>query len=262
VTTPPTRPEPFEYGAAGRGYNARFDAPDWTPEVGMQPVRLDPDPLTVEPQDTGYRRTGCSVFALALLAGLADILVLAVLVALIATPRSGQTTIAASRDLSELRADASAALSGAPHEDSRVLSLSGRDRQAAKLGGAPQSTPAFASGPPATPYPSDPPSALMSGLASWYSAKGDVASVPWWVAGQRPVWAAVNHYRDGRAYSVTVLVVGFCLCRTPDGSERLVDLSRGAFAQLADPSVGVIHVTMEVPAQGPKLPATDRERLQ
>jgi rare lipoprotein A (peptidoglycan hydrolase) len=56
----------------------------------------------------------------------------------------------------------------------------------------------------------------------------------------------------GRA--VTVTIVDVCAC----AGERLVDLTRGAFARLADPALGVIPVTVELAAEGiPLAPSTD-----
>ena len=92
-------------------------------------------------------------------------------------------------------------------------------------------------------------SALYTGRASWYGARGDVAAVPWWRFGMDPVWASVCTFGDGSARCVSVLISDFCQCYVGTDRERVVDLSRNAFAQLADPSVGVIRVQMEVPIQ-------------
>lgn len=53
--------------------------------------------------------------------------------------------------------------------------------------------------------------------------------------------------------SVTVTVVDVCGCP----GDRLVDLTSGAFAQLADLDVGVIPVTVELAGPGVTLPPTD-----
>jgi len=61
------------------------------------------------------------------------------------------------------------------------------------------------------------------------------------------VLAIVSTFGDGRTQSVTVLVLGWCQCHAGARDERAIDLSRHAFAQLADPDVGLVVVTIEVP---------------
>jgi hypothetical protein len=90
----------------------------------------------------------------------------------------------------------------------------------------------------------------QTGTASWYDDGPGL-------------YAAVHSYRFGDPrYELRV-------CRADDPSvcvtvtvrdhmanrERLVDLSRDAFERLADPSVGVLRVTIAEP--GPTLPPTD-----
>lgn len=103
-----------------------------------------------------------------------------------------------------------------------------------------------------------PPAAAVTytGTASWFPARGFQGAVPWWKAGQRPVWATVSRFADGRTYSVTVLVTGFCQCLQGQPGERVIDLSDDAFRQLAPLSAGLIRVTLEVGTAGPPLPAT------
>lgn len=126
------------------------------------------------------------------------------------------------------------------------------DEDRSPASGAPQ--------PPAS-SPPDTATATIRGRASWYAANGDVASVPGWRYGDTPYWAVVDRVADGRVYSVTVLVVGFCQCLVGTDSERVIDLSDGAFRQLAPLSVGLIRVTVEIAEQGPRVtpPATDLE---
>jgi len=70
-----------------------------------------------------------------------------------------------------------------------------------------------------------------------------------------------SQFREGdrvtvRAFghAVTVRIVDTCAC----GGTRLIDLSRAAFARLADPDLGVIPVTLEAAARPqPTAPATD-----
>lgn len=99
--------------------------------------------------------------------------------------------------------------------------------------------------------------ALLTGVASWYPANGDIAAVPWWSFGDDPVWATVSHFRDGQTFSVTVLVQDHCQCLVGTSRERAIDLSDDAFRQLAPLSAGLIRVQIEVAQQGPALPPTD-----
>lgn len=57
--------------------------------------------------------------------------------------------------------------------------------------------------------------------------------------------------------SVTVELTDWCLC-TGGPTDRVIDLDRRDFAKLADPSVGVVAVTVAV--LDVVLPATDGER--
>jgi hypothetical protein len=112
--------------------------------------------------------------------------------------------------------------------------------------------------PPAT---SDIGTAAIGGQATWYCGGGSPCTAGF---GPSDLIAAIDptlgiergerltvHYR-GR--SVVVLVVDVCAC--PGG--RIIDLSRLAFSQLADPSLGVIPVAIEFGGPGVTPPATDR----
>jgi rare lipoprotein A (peptidoglycan hydrolase) len=111
---------------------------------------------------------------------------------------------------------------------------------------------------PALPTPTGEVGSALStgtaGIASWYDAKGDVAAVPWFRYGMDPIWASICTF-PGMARCVSVLISDACQCYVGTPRERLIDLSRTAFAQLADPSVGVIRVTLEVPVQGARVTA-------
>lgn len=100
-------------------------------------------------------------------------------------------------------------------------------------------------------------SQTTTGLASWFDAKGYQGAVPWWKPGQDAVWATVTRFAAGHTYSTTVLVTGFCQCLQGHPGARAIDLSRLAFSELAPLSMGLIRVTVDVPVQGPRLPATD-----
>lgn len=84
----------------------------------------------------------------------------------------------------------------------------------------------------------------VAGIASWFDARGDQGAVPWWEPGQDPVRAEVCTLGGGRC--VTVTITGWCGCLAGTERERAIDLSRGAFARLADPSVGLVRVRAEV----------------
>jgi rare lipoprotein A (peptidoglycan hydrolase) len=83
-------------------------------------------------------------------------------------------------------------------------------------------------------------SSIESGVASWFNSYGP------------GLYAAVNSYRFGDPrYSVrvclqdgskcvTVVVRDYCQCP----GNRIIDLSRDAFSRLADPSVGLVPVTV------------------
>jgi hypothetical protein len=83
-------------------------------------------------------------------------------------------------------------------------------------------------------------SSIESGVASWFNSYGP------------GLYAAVNSYRFGDprynvrvclqdgSKCVTVVVRDYCQCP----GNRIIDLSRDAFSRLADPSVGLVPVTV------------------
>jgi hypothetical protein len=199
-------------------------------------VTLDPDPLHTPDEPLRrfrrQRRSGCSVLPF-----------LAVLVFGLAATMSTSDFPATSEGLrmpvtAGSGSSAASLVPGAPHGDGRATTA---------LGGAP---------PPDTGTAPQLAALSYTGRASWYAASGHQAAVPWWKAGQEPLWAVVSRFADGRTYSVTVLITGWCQCYVGTDRERVVDLSDGAFAQLAPLSVGLIRVTMELTGNGPGLPAT------
>lgn len=112
--------------------------------------------------------------------------------------------------------------------------------------GAPQRTPSV---PPDGRAGSGAP---LSGIASWYPARGLIAA-----AGPR---LRVGHWRGSSvvvragARSVVVRLADWCQCL----GSRLLDLSDDAFRQLAPLSRGLVAVTVNVSGPAPTLPATDR----
>jgi hypothetical protein len=102
-------------------------------------------------------------------------------------------------------------------------------------------------------------SSIESGVASWFNSYGP------------GLYAAVNSYRFGDPrYSVRVclqdgskcvVVVVRDYCQCP--GNRIIDLSRDAFSRLADPSVGLVPVTVSPADRTPvaagrmTLPPTD-----
>lgn len=252
------------------GSRCRLDAghdtgPDASWHLGTRPDEPF-DPRVADPRLLGFReqrrrsRFGCSVTLL----GLVAFWVAAILVvnAVVAAPRMAISGVAqrASEVQSEshedaqdtpaaLSADRAGRLSGRVYLPD-VWPEAGRDSQRLV---SPPSDPTGVSPPPLAVA-----AVTWPGTASWYAARGNQGAVPWWRTGQDPVWAVVSRFADGRTYSVTVLVTGFCQCLMGTDRERLIDLSDNAFRQLAPLSVGLIRVQVEVPVQGPKLPQTDR----
>jgi rare lipoprotein A len=200
--------------------------------MNRRDLRLDPDPLTIEPEPV--RRTpvidqdasGLVIIGLTLAA-----LVFIAIAALVsnATPRPAPT----------------------PGPESSPMP--------SELAGAPQA--AEVTGPQSGAFPAAP---RYSGTATWYCS-----TVATCTAGYGPgdLIGAIDRkdseFRSGdrvtvRAFgrAVTVLIVDTCAC----GGVRLIDLSRAAFARLASPDLGVIPVTLELAGEPlPTGPATDQE---
>lgn len=242
---------------------------------------LDPDPLTVEPEPVerpkpapiGLVRWGCGICLGIWIAAL----VLVGSIILDATPRSGQTTIDPPRDLSGLRVDASAALSGAPHDPLPVTQGLGAPSAMptpmevdVAAGRRPETTkPSPASmaaalrsdanvsqvaGNTGRPEPAAIGSAVFQASATWcaptptkcrrWGGTARLAALPTYAGIPYVVRVA---YRDR---SVDVIVVSWC-------SGCGIDLSPYAFSRLAPLARGRIDVEVEGPIA--PLPATDGE---
>jgi rare lipoprotein A len=99
--------------------------------------------------------------------------------------------------------------------------------------------PATATSPPRTaPPPTSPPTTAapanqQTGGASWYDYNPGECAHP-----SIPKGTVLTVTRLGTGASVTCVVTD----RGPHGAGRIIDLDRGTFAQLADPSSGVIEV--------------------
>ena len=85
----------------------------------------------------------------------------------------------------------------------------------------------------------------LSGLATWYPAGGPVA------AAGPALRAALGHDWRGQTVRVcsgercvTVQLIDWCACGDRHGQDTLLDLGLDAFTRLADPSAGVIDVTI------------------
>lgn len=241
--------------------------------------RLDPDPLR-PPDDELVRQYAGDMeperSAAALSCGclaISVVIVLALLVWLsgaLATPRSGQTT--APGDVSPVL---SAAQSGAPQipqhwppEVGRVQ-VSGTLHDAGTRRRRPNSSPAAGDIGPATrvvratgtvsqPSPSgvsEPAPHLVSGTATWYHAPSahDAAAGPGLRRALGLGWRGADVRVCAAGRCLTTRLTDWCAC--PGG--RVIDLDRRAFARLADPSRGVVAVTVERARPVPTLPPTD-----
>lgn len=103
---------------------------------------------------------------------------------------------------------------------------------------------------PPTGAPPSAGSAIEAGVASWYlDGSGLYAAVPSWSFGDPRYTVHVCRLDTERC--VDVVVRDSCACP----GARVIDLSRDAFSRLADPSVGLLVVTVEWPSI--PLPATD-----
>lgn len=94
----------------------------------------------------------------------------------------------------------------------------------------------------------------IEGRASWFHVEGNVAAagpaLREWLG---PDWRGQHVRVSAGGRSVVVAIVDWCQCYRGERRERVIDLSDGAFARLAPPSVGLVRVTVSriVP------PATD-----
>ena len=85
------------------------------------------------------------------------------------------------------------------------------------------------------------------GVASWYSARpGTAAAGPALREALGPDYLGQSVRVCAGSRCIEVRIVTSCQCYRGEPGERLIDLSRSAFSRLADPSVGLVRVTVEV----------------
>jgi hypothetical protein len=211
----------------------------------------EPEPVVPEP-----RRSGCAFWpAIAIL--------LLVLVASSVPTSSEARTLAASPAESGLRGvpvlepaslagvmvGSSAVGSDAPYPEPTLLPATGTPQPSGAIG-----------------------TALIGGWASWF----DVG--PGYYAAAGPLlrealgdWRGQYVTVEGDGASVTVQLSDWCACGSRHGVPTIIDLSWDAFAELADPALGIVRVSIEIdPAEHPddrrmrledfQLPATDAAR--
>lgn len=114
--------------------------------------------------------------------------------------------------------------------------------------------------------------ALVGGWASWFDVGPGLygAAGPLLREALGPNWRGQLVEVEAGNRSTTVRLTDWCACGLRHGKPTIIDLSRDAFAELADPSVGIVAVSIELdppehPADargriedgGPTLPATD-----
>lgn len=100
---------------------------------------------------------------------------------------------------------------------------------------------------------------MLGGVATWFDyPAGHAAAGPSLRAALGPGWRGDVVQVCADSGCVAVVVDGWCACGDRNGKDTLLDLAKSDFAKLADPSVGVVAVTVEV--LDVVLPATDGER--
>jgi len=102
--------------------------------------------------------------------------------------------------------------------------------------------------PPSTRPTAPPATRALTGLATWLVAPvGTAAAGPALRAALGPTWRGklVCVGARGGASCIEVRLTDWCACRVA-GQERLIDLAREDFAQLADPSRGVLDVVVHL----------------
>lgn len=98
--------------------------------------------------------------------------------------------------------------------------------------------------------------AIEGGIASWFNSYGPglYAAVPSYTFGDARYNITVCRQDDG-SRCVVVVVLDHCACP----GDRIVDLSRDAFARLEDPSRGLVAVTVMTGGVSPTPPQTHAE---
>lgn len=95
----------------------------------------------------------------------------------------------------------------------------------------------------------------LRGVASWYATPGLTAAagpkLRRWLG---PNWRGATVVVSTGERSVAVKLLDWCQCFKGQRSERLIDLSDGAFAALAPLASGLVRVTITIPVP----PRTDR----
>lgn len=107
--------------------------------------------------------------------------------------------------------------------------------------------------------------ALIGGWAAWYEDPRHPRGL---YAAAGPVlrealgkgWRGQLVEVESGSRSVTVRLSDWCACATRRGLPTLIDLSRDAFSELADPSLGIVRVSIEL--DPPRDPADDRMRVE
>lgn len=92
--------------------------------------------------------------------------------------------------------------------------------------------------------------ALVGGFASWYEdpkhPRGYYAAAGPLLREALRDWRGQYVTVEGNGRSVTLVLSDFCACGLRHGKPTFLDLSRDAFAELADPSVGILAVSIEI----------------
>lgn len=196
-------------------------------------TRLDPDPLYVDEEMLWDPQAGEWVprpsGLIALLTGLTLGVVIGFLVAVNVVHAAPRTTVLPPpADVSSFGAPLAGPLSETVDPVDAVGSGAPQLRDTAK----PSSSDASAV---STPSPAR--TRAVSGVASWYRVAGLVAAAG--PALRHGHWRGSTVLVSANGRSVRVTLVDWCAC-----PQRLIDLSRTAFARLADPSVGLVRVTV------------------
>lgn len=197
-------------------------------------TRLDPDPLHVDEEMLWDPQAGEWVprpsGLVALLTGLTLGVVIGFLVAVNVVHATPRPALIPSIPVAE------SGRIGAPPATPRplvsaqlepALSAQQRDRTGASFA---------TSGAPPTPSPAR--TRAVSGVASWYRVPGLVAAAG--PALRHGHWRGSTVLVSANGRSVRVTLSDVCQCY----GSRLIDLSQLAFSRLADPSVGLVRVTV------------------
>jgi hypothetical protein len=107
---------------------------------------------------------------------------------------------------------------------------------------------------------------VLTGTASWYDARpGTAAAGPALRRALGPGYlgttVAVCHGSSTAQACVKVRLVTSCQCYRGEARERLIDLSKSDFAQLAPLSKGLVKVTVRIAGPAPTPPATDTPQV-